>query len=145
MRYHRNELLERRRQSAAMDTSDPCGEILSHSRESGKLYLIRDVRKEDENTLIGQLVVLQLPDSFCLFQDAGLWCAVPPGFQDFDEDPIGRGSTQREAVQNLVARAEFQKKAARNGWNKNPSLAEFTVLEKSAERPYQLDSPVSEH
>jgi len=118
---------------------------LSHSQEGGKLHLIRDLRKEDENTLIGQLVVLQLPDSFCLFQDAGLWCAVPAGFQDFDEDPIGRGATQREAVQNLVASSEFRKMAAREGWNKKPSLADFAVLDKSAERPYQPDSLGSEH
>src|SRR5580765_7700781 len=42
---------------------------LSHSRKSGKVYLVRDLHKEDENTLVAQLVVLQLPDNFCLFQD----------------------------------------------------------------------------
>jgi hypothetical protein len=117
---------------------------MSHSREGGKLYLIRDVRKEDENTLIGELIVLQLSDDFCLFQDAGLWCAVPPGFQDFDEDPVGWGHTQREAVQNLVASAEFRTTAAREGWNENPAAVDFTVLDKSAERPYQPDSPEAE-
>ena len=117
---------------------------LSHSRKSGKVYLIRDLQKEDENTLVARLVVLQLPDNFCLFQDAGLWCAVPPGFQDFDEDPIGWGHTQREAVQNLIASPEFRTKAAREGWNKNPAATDFTVLDESAERPYQPDSLGSE-
>jgi len=138
MRHYRSALPE------LLDTGATWGRALSQSRQGGKLYLVRDLRKEDENTLIGELVALQLPENFCLFQDAGLWCAVPPGFQDFEEDPIGWGKTQREAVRNLVASAEFRIRAAREGWNKNPAQEDFTVLDKSAERPYQPDSPEAE-
>lgn len=61
----------------ALAVGDRRGRTLSHSRKSGKVYLVRNLRKENENTLIGQVVELQLPDDFCLFEDAGLWCAVP--------------------------------------------------------------------
>lgn len=113
------------------------GTTLTHSTECNKLYLIRELRKEGEDTLVGRLVVLRLPDTFCLFQNSGLWCAVPPGFQDFDEDPIGWGLTQREAAQNLLASHTFQTKALREGWNTNPSGADFKVLDESAELPYE--------
>ena len=117
---------------------------MTHSGERGTLYLVRDLRRDGENTLIGRLVVLRLPDNFCLFKDAGLWCAVPPRFQDFDEDPIGWGRTQQEAVQKLVGNSEFRRKAAQEGWNKNPTAADFTVLDESAELPYEPDPAGSE-
>ena len=144
MRLHRSELPELLKQSPASDARDKRGRTLNHPVKSGRLYLVRELRKQDENTVVGQLVVLQLPDNFCLFEDGGLWCAVPPGFNDFDEDPIGWGRTQREAVQNLVGSAEFRTRAAREGWNMNPSAADFTVLDRSAERPYQPDSAESD-
>jgi hypothetical protein len=113
---------------------------LTHSGEQGRVYLIRDLRSDGDDTLVGRLVVLRLPDNFCLFEEAGLWCAVPPGFQDFHEDPIGWGQTQDEAVQNLVGSAEFRRKAAQEGWNNNPAAADFTVLDESAEVPYEPSS-----
>jgi hypothetical protein len=116
------------------------GTTLTHSRERNRLYLIRDLRKEGKDTLVARLVVLRLPDTFCLFQNSGLWCAVPPGFKDFDEDPIGWGQTQREAAQNLLTSHTFRTKAAREGWNTNPSGADFQVLDERAELPYEPDS-----
>jgi hypothetical protein len=115
------------------------GRTLTHSGEHGKLYLIRDLRPDGDNAFVGRLVVLRIPDSFCLFKDAGLWCAVPPRFQDFDEDPTGWGHTQEEAVQNLVGSARFRTKAAQEGWNNNPVATDFTVLDESAELPYGPD------
>ena len=69
---------------------------------------------------------------------------MPPRFQDFDEDPIGWGRTQQEAVQKLVGNSEFRRKAAQEGWNKNPTAADFTVLDESAELPYEPDPAGSE-
>jgi hypothetical protein len=102
------------------------GRTLTHSGEHGKLYLIRDLRPDGDNAFVGRLV-------------AGLWCAVPPRFQDFDEDPTGWGHTQEEAVQNLVGSARFRTKAAQEGWNNNPVATDFTVLDESAELPYGPD------
>ena len=116
------------------------GGSLTHSGEPGKLLLIRDLRSNGDHEVIGRLVVLRLPRTFCLFQETGLWCAVPPGFQYFDEDPIGWGHTQQEAVQKLIGSVEFQKRAAQEGWNANPAAADFTVLDESAESQYEPDA-----
>jgi hypothetical protein len=64
---------------------------------------------------------------FVLFQDmVGMWCAAPPGFRDLMHDPSGWGKTRDEAVQRLLARADYQERAFTAGWN--PRLRDFTIV-----------------
>jgi hypothetical protein len=63
-------------------------------------------------------------DCFILFQDGNAWCAAPPGFRNYSEDPSGWGDTPAQAVQDLLKVPEFQERARENGWPE-PKLADF--------------------
>jgi hypothetical protein len=52
------------------------------------------------------------------------------------------GATLRKRpCKNLVGSARFRTKAAQEGWNNNPAAGDFTVLDESAELPYESDPP----
>jgi hypothetical protein len=75
---------------------------------------------------------------FILFQDmAGMWCAAPPGFRDLVHDPSGWGKTPADAVQRLLARADYQERAFTAGWN--PRLQDFTVIPHPDETLAELE------
>ena len=69
---------------------------------------------------------------FILFQnDAGVWCAAPPGFRNADDDFVGWGETDRQAVKSLLARPDYQNRAAAAGWK--PTLCDFAVVSSPRE------------
>src|SRR5687767_8052845 len=64
---------------------------------------------------------------FILFQDlAGMWCAAAPGFRDLVIDPAGWGKTREDAVQRLLANAEYRRRAELTGWA--PAIRDFMVV-----------------
>src|SRR6185503_8202729 len=66
-------------------------------------------------------------DRFILFQDGNAWCAAPPGFLNYSEDPSGWGDTPAKAIQDLLKVPEFQERAREKGWPE-PKLADFKTV-----------------
>lgn len=71
-------------------------------------------------------------EPFTLFEDAaGVWCAAPPGFRNVLLDPVGWGSTRREAVACLLDHPDFQERARICGWG-TPRVRDFAEVVEPA-------------
>ena len=76
---------------------------------------------------------------FLMFQDEeGFWCATTPGFQNIYLDPVGRGRTPYEALEELKQHPGFQERARQFGWS-TPTLADFVHV--SDPYPYIENEP----
>ena len=63
---------------------------------------------------------------YMLQQEGSIWIAAAPGYFDPSDQPVGRGSTQEEAIENLTQQPEFQLWLRENGLTA-PTLAEFEI------------------
>jgi hypothetical protein len=67
-------------------------------------------------------------DQIILFKDGNAWCAAPPNFQNYTEDPTGWGGTPEEAVTDLLKVPEFRERARKEGWP-TPMFGDFVEVE----------------
>ena len=68
-------------------------------------------------------------DPFKLFRDqAGAWCAAPPGFRNLLTHPIGRGRTRTEAIRELLSHPEFVQRARLGEWPDQVAFRAFVEV-----------------
>jgi cellobiose phosphorylase len=65
---------------------------------------------------------------FRLFRDGERWAAVPPGFRDLEQDPIGFGATKEEAMIDLILLRSYKRRAAEMRWP-DVTVVDFQVDE----------------
>jgi len=67
--------------------------------------------------------------SFIVFRDhGGTWFAAPPNFRNLLRDPIGRGETRVEAMQELLGHPEFIHRARMGEWPLYPGADAFVEV-----------------